>query len=172
MCDWFWCPSLISQLKTRKYGNFMQDIATAQTAKQFCECVSWSFGERVVSIVAYSLTRFKSLWLYLWGTLGDKVYVNNSHPLRDPKRNTGQEISIIPRQKFPRVCRNFFFWRREACAETEGRWFETLFWTNAGPFFFVRHHSGVLFFTYVLLLPQTNKIITHDLQCNIADMFP
>jgi hypothetical protein len=111
----------------KSYGHFMQDNATAHTANNSMVALDEVFGERVIS---------RGLWpprspdlnpcdFYLWGTLKEKVYVNNPHSLEELQENIRHEISTIPVQQIGRVSRNIFS-RCEACLEAEGRHFETL----------------------------------------------
>jgi hypothetical protein len=76
----------------------MQDNATAHTANNSMVALHEVFGERVIS---------RGLWpprspdlnpcdFYLWGTLKEKVYVNNQHSLEELQENVRHEISAIP----------------------------------------------------------------------------
>jgi hypothetical protein len=44
--------------------------------------------------VAYLLSKFKHMFLYLWDMLTSKLYINKLHPLAELKENTQDDISL------------------------------------------------------------------------------
>jgi hypothetical protein len=92
------------------YGYFMQDGTMAHTADFSVAVLEEVFGERLITC---------GLWpprspdlnpcdYYLWGTLKDRVYVNNPHSLQELKENIQREIADVSRAELRRVWRNIF----------------------------------------------------------------
>jgi hypothetical protein len=91
----------------KSYRNFVQDNATAHTSNNSMNVCFWSASDES-RIVACRSTDLNPCNFYIWGTLRDTVYVNNSHSLRKLKEDSRQENSVIPRQELRRVSTNFF----------------------------------------------------------------
>jgi hypothetical protein len=91
--------------KDEKDGNLMPDNATAHETNNSMNVLAEDSGERVISQGLWPARSpdLKPCNFHLWGTLNDKVYVNNYHSLRELKENIRQGISVIPRKKLRRV---------------------------------------------------------------------
>lgn len=62
---------------------------------------------------------------YLWGTLKDRVYMNNTHQLQEVKDNIHGKIQSILKQEIHHVLRNVFG-RCKVCLQAGGWCFQTL----------------------------------------------
>ena len=62
----------------------------------------------IMLLVATSLADLYSCDFYLWGTLKERVYANNTHTLKELKENICIEIFNITEQQLCCVARNIF----------------------------------------------------------------
>jgi hypothetical protein len=77
-------PFYIQQTNEEKsYAHFVQDNATAHIANNSMVALDNVFGERIISPGLWppQSPDLNSCDFYLWGTLKEKVYVNNPHIL-------------------------------------------------------------------------------------------
>jgi len=86
----------------------------------FVVVVPWAFdlfkGRRGVT---GTVTRFKPLYVFLWGYLKEKVFKHRPRSLEDFKERIQQEIASIPPELTRRVMKNFRE-RLQQCVANDG----------------------------------------------------
>jgi hypothetical protein len=129
MWDRFCHPSSINWLIKRNCTGIYAKQCTHNThiANNSVVALDEIFGERIISWGMWPPRSpdLNPCDFYLWGTLKEKVYINNPHSLEELQANIRHEISAVPIQQLRRVSVNIFsLW--DACLEAEGLYFKIL----------------------------------------------
>ena len=110
--------------------------------------------DRKLWIMTNAITRYKSMWFYLWGTLKSKVYMNNLHSLEELKTYR-HEIGAISENELLRIAGHVFR-RCVTCQVAHGRHFEHELWI------WYVHHNVVLTANEVSKSSACGSAITYE----------
>jgi hypothetical protein len=92
----------------KKHGDFMQESATAHTANNSVNVLAEVLVERVIHQGMWPACLPSLNPCVLWGTLKDKVYVNNSNSLQELKKIFGRKFPLFQENNFVMYLETFF----------------------------------------------------------------
>jgi hypothetical protein len=105
----------VTLLRSTDWWRKMQDNAKTHVANSYINALHEVFGEQVISWGLWppQSPDLNPCDFYLWSTLKEKVYVNNTHPLEELQEKFRHEISAITVEQLRRVSGNIF-WRQDS----------------------------------------------------------